>query len=97
MDQFVLIPQQLYVQKIRLLHQRLDEYNEKQDSVPKNLDTVDRKVNAKTKSSSNESLINEILNSPRIKLSLSDSIFFRRKRYKRCICRFCIRSEEEKR
>ena len=33
-----------------------------------------REVNAKTKSSSNESLINEILNSPRIKLSLSDSI-----------------------
>ena len=46
----------------------------KQDSVPKNLKTVYRKVNAKTKSSSNESLINEILNSPRIKLSLSDSI-----------------------
>ena len=33
-----------------------------------------RKVNAETKSSSNESLINEIFNSPRIKLSLSDSI-----------------------
>ena len=74
MDQFVLIPQQLYDQKIRLSPQRLDKYNEKQDSVPKNLETVYRKVNAKTKSSSNESLINEILNSPRIKLSLSDSI-----------------------
>ena len=73
MDQFVLIPQQLYDQKIRLSPQRLDKHNEKQDSVPKNLETVNRKVNAKTKSSSNESLINEILNSPRIKLSLSDS------------------------
>ena len=73
MDQFVLIPQQLYDKKIRLSSQRLDNYNEKQDSVPKNLETVYRKVNAKTKSSSNESLINEILNSPRIKLSLSDS------------------------
>ena len=51
----------------------MDKYNEKQDSVPKNLDTVYIKVNAKTKSSSNESLINEILISPRIKLSLSDS------------------------
>ena len=74
MDQFVLIPQQLYDQKIRLSLPRLDKYNEKQDSVPKNLETVYRKVNAETKSSSNESLINEILNSPRIKLSLSDSI-----------------------
>ena len=74
MVQFVLIPQQLYDQKIRLSPQRLDKYNENQDSDPKNLETVYRKVNAKTKSSSNESLINEILNSPRIKLSLSDSI-----------------------
>ena len=74
MDQFDLIPQQLYNQKIRLSPQRLDKYNEKQDSVSKNLETVYRKVNAKTKCSSNESLINEILNSPRIKLSLSDSI-----------------------
>ena len=74
MDQFALIPQQLFDQKIRLSPQRLDKYNEKQDSVPKNLETVYRKVNAKTKSSSKESLINEILNSPRIQLSLSDSI-----------------------
>ena len=74
MDQFVLIPQQLYDQKIWLSPQRLDKYIEKQDSVPKHLETVYEKVNAKTKSSSNESLINEILSSPRIKLSLSDSI-----------------------
>ena len=74
MDQFVLIPQQLCDQKIRLSPQRWDKYNEKQYSVPKNLETVYRKVNAKTKSSSNEPLIIEILNSPRIKLSLSDSI-----------------------
>ena len=40
----------------------------------KNLETNYKKVNVKTKSSSNESLINEILSSPRIKLSLSDSI-----------------------
>ena len=75
MDHFVLIPQQLYDQKIRSSPQRLDKYNEKQDTVPKKLETVYRKVNGETKSSSNESLINEILNSPRIKLSLSDSIF----------------------
>ena len=66
MDQIVLIPQQLYDQKIRLSIQRLDKYNKKKDSVPKNLETVYEKVNAKTKSSSNESLIKEILNSPRI-------------------------------
>ena len=71
-----MIPQQIYDQKIRLPPQILDKYNEKRDSVPKNLETVYRKVNAKTKSSSNESLIKEILNSFRIKLSLSDSILF---------------------
>ena len=59
MDQFVLIHQELYDQKIRLSPQRLDKYNEKQNSIPKNLETVYRKVNAKTKSSSNESLINK--------------------------------------
>ena len=74
MDQFVLIPQQLYDQKISLSPQRMYKYNKKQDSVPKNLKNFYRKVDAKTKSSSNESLINEILNSPRTKLSLSDSI-----------------------
>ena len=52
----------------------MDKYNKKQDLVPKNLETVYKKVNAKTKSSSNESLIKEILSCPRIKLSLSDSI-----------------------
>ena len=52
----------------------MDKHNEKQDSVPKHLETVYEKVNAKTKSSSNESVINEILSSLCIKLSLSDSI-----------------------
>ena len=68
MDQFILIPQQFYDQKIRLSSQRLEKYNKKQDSVPKKFETVYKKVNAKTKSSSNESLINEILISPRFKL-----------------------------
>ena len=74
MDQFVLIPQQLYDKKIRLSSQRLDKYNEKQDSVPKNLEAVYKKVNAKAKSSSNKSLMNEILNSHGIQLSFSDSV-----------------------
>ena len=74
MDQFVLIPQQLYEQKIKFSHRRLDKYNEKQQLVPKYLETVYKKVNAKTKSSSNESIINVILSSPSIKLSLSDSV-----------------------
>ena len=74
MEQFVLIPKQLCDQKIRLSPQRLDKYNGKQDSVPKNLETVYKKVYAKTKSSSNDSLINEILKSPRFMLFLSKSI-----------------------
>ena len=52
----------------------MDNYNEIQDLVPKNLAIVLRKVNGKTKSSSNESIIKESFSSPRIKLSLSDSM-----------------------
>ena len=47
---------------------------EKQDLVPKNLENIDKKVNVKIKSSSNESHIYENLNSTRIKLFLTDSI-----------------------
>ena len=47
MNQFVLIPQQLYEQKIRLSPQRLDKCNEKQEFVPKYLETVYEKVNDK--------------------------------------------------
>ena len=62
MDQCVLIPQQLYEQKIKLSPQTLDKYNEKQELVPEKLEIVYKKVNAKKKSSSNESIINELLN-----------------------------------
>ena len=51
----------------------------KQELVPKYLETLYKKDNAKRKSSSNDSLINEILNSPRIKLSLSDYILLDRR------------------
>ena len=57
MDQFVLIPQQLYDKKIWLSPQRLDKYNEKQDSVPKNLETVYEKVNARIKLSLSDSIL----------------------------------------
>ena len=56
MDQFVSIPRQLYEQKIKLSPQRMDKYHKKEDSLPKNLRTVYKKVNAKTKYSRNESL-----------------------------------------
>ena len=47
MDQFVLITPQLYDQKIRLPPQRLDKYNEKQDSIPKNVETLLNKLTLK--------------------------------------------------
>ena len=40
MNQFVLIPQQLYDKKTKLAPQRLNRYNKKQNLVPKKLETV---------------------------------------------------------
>ena len=90
MDQLVFIPQQFYEQKIQISPKRYHRNDGKQESVPKILENVYNKVKAKTEfSGSNESLLNETLTSTRIKLSLIDSICFRRKRLRRCICRFC--------
>ena len=70
MDQFVLIPRTLYEQKLSLSPKNLD----KDDLVPTSSEIVNKRVNAKTKSFSKESFINKLLNSPRMKLSLADSI-----------------------
>ena len=71
MEQFVLIPQQLYEQKFNLSVYKLDKSEEK---VPQNLDSLHKDITTNTKSFKNESVVDQILKCPRIKLSLSDSI-----------------------
>ena len=74
MEQFVLIPQQLYEQKFKLHVYKLDESEEKVNFVPQNLDSLHKDITTNTKSFKNESVVDQILKCPRIKLSLSDSI-----------------------
>ena len=74
MEQFVLIPQQLYEQKFKLHVYKLDKSDEKVNFVPQNLDSLHKVITTNTKSFKNESVVDQILKCPRIKLSLSDSI-----------------------
>ena len=74
MEQFVLIPQQLYEQKFKLKVYKLDKSEEKVNFVPQNLDPLHKEFSTNTKSFKNESVVDQILKCPRIKLSLSDSI-----------------------
>ena len=74
MEQFVLIPQQLYEQKFKLNVYKLDESEEKINFVPQKLDSLHKDITITTKSFKNESVVDQILKFPRFKLSLSDSI-----------------------
>ena len=74
MEQFVLIPQQLYEQKFNLNVYKLDKSEEKVNFVPQNLDSHKKDITTNTKSFKNESVVDQIPKCPRIKLSLSDSI-----------------------
>ena len=73
MDQFVLIPQQLYDKKSGYHLKDWTNITKNRIRFQKIWKLFIEKLTLK-QSSSNESLINEILNSPRIKLYLSDSI-----------------------
>ena len=75
MEQFVLIPYSVYQSQSTLPRkQKLEQKQEKEEIVPKNFDFVYSAVNAKLKTSHNKHIIDLILNSPRIKISQSDSI-----------------------
>ena len=74
MEQFVLIPQQLYEQKLKLNVHKLDKSEEKVNFLPQNIDSLHKEIITNTKSFKNESVVDQILKCPRIKLSLSDSI-----------------------
>ena len=74
MEQFVLIPQLLYEQKFNLNVYKLDKSEEKVKFVPQNLDSLHKDITTHSKSFKNESVVDQILKCPRIKLSLSDYI-----------------------
>ena len=74
MEQFVLIPQQLYEQKFKLNVYKLDKSEEKINFIPQNLDSLHKDITTTTKSFENESVVDQMLKCPQIKLFLSDSI-----------------------
>ena len=75
MEQFVLVPYSVYQSQSTLPRkQKLEQKQETEEIVPKNFDYVYSAVNARLKTSNNKHIIDLILNSPRIKLSQSDSI-----------------------
>ena len=70
MDQFVLIPHSIYQSKNTLPKKpKLEQKQEKEEIVPKKIDSIYSAVNAKLKTSNNKHLIDLVLNSPRIRLS----------------------------
>ena len=75
MNQFVLNPCSMY-QSQRTLPKtpKLGQRQEKEEIVPKNVDSINSAVNAKLKPSNNKHLIDLILNSPRVRLSQSKTI-----------------------
>ena len=71
MEQFVLIPRYLYEEKFRL--DKAEKAIEPQVVQDQNLEPVYSEVNSRLKSKNN-SLVDKILASPRIKLSTSNTI-----------------------
>ena len=74
MEQFVLIHQHLYEQIFKLEVEKLDTFEQKPVSVPTHLNPNYKEISNKTRSLKNESIVDQILNSPRVKLSLNDTI-----------------------
>ena len=68
MEQFVSIPQQLYEQNFQIHVYKLDKSEEKVNFVPQNLDSLHKDITTKTNSFKNESVVDQILKCPRIKL-----------------------------
>ena len=76
MEQFVLIPQHLYEQKIKLEVKKCHTFEQKPVSVPTHLNQNCKEINNRKKSFKNESIVDQILNSPRVKLSVTDTIYW---------------------
>ena len=93
MEQFVLIPQQLYEQKFKL---NVDKSEEKVNFVPQNLDSLHKDITTNIKSFKNESVVDQILKCPRIKLSFSYSILLDGRDTNVAFNRFYLRIEKKK-
>ena len=73
MEQFVLNPYSIYQSQSTLPRERkLEQKQEKEESAPKNFDSVFSAVNARLKTSNNKHIFDSVLKSSRIKLSQSD-------------------------
>ena len=89
MEQFFIIPYSVYQSQSTLPRkQKLEQKQEKEEIVPKNFDSVYSAVNARLKTSNNKHIIDLILNSPRIKISQSDSIILKYRDTKESIVDF---------
>ena len=69
-----MIPQHLYEQKFKLEVKKLDTFEQKPVSVPTHLNPNYKEISNKTRSLKNETIVNQMLNSPRVNLSLHDTI-----------------------
>ena len=74
MEKSVFIPQHHYEQKFKLDVKKLDTFDQKPVSVPIRLNPNYKEISNKTRSLKNESIVDQILNSPRVKLSLNDTV-----------------------
>ena len=75
MKQFVLILYFVYQSQITLPRkQKLEQNQEKEETVPIDFDSIYNAVNSRLKTSNSKQLFDLILNSPRIKLSRSENI-----------------------
>ena len=74
MEQFVLIPQHIYEQKFKLEVKKLHTFEQKPVSVPTHLNPNYTEISNKARSLKTESIVDQILNSPRVKLSLNGTI-----------------------
>ncbi len=74
MEQFVLVPLSVYDEKIRPLKKILDIKPKTEEKVPVDPTPIYKSVNRQLKSKSGKSIVDQILESPRIRLSNSDTI-----------------------
>ena len=72
--ELISIPQHLYEQKFKLEVKKLDTFEQKLVSVPTYLNPNCKEISNETRSLKNASIVEQILNSPRVKLSLNDTI-----------------------
>ena len=72
-----MIPHHLHELKLEVI--KLDTFEQKPVSVPTHLNPNYKEISNKTRSLKNESIVDQILNSSRVKLSLCDTILLDRR------------------